>query len=450
MNRRNFVKLSGAAAALTVIPSYVWAGSPNSKLRVAHIGVGGMGVWDMDPLSQHPKVEVAALVDVDSEMLANAASKFPNAKQFRDYREMFAKMAGSIDAVMISAPDNVHAPASMMSLNHNKPVYCQKPLTHNIFEARQLREKYEETGLVTQMGIQIHSHTAYTTAVKWVREGIIGKVKRVHAWSNKNWGDDNLVISGSDPVPANLDWDLWLGVAGDRPYKKDVYHRENWRKLIDFGSGTLGDMGIHIFDTPFTALDLDTPLWVKTECREPNGVSHPEANIVQFKYPGTKYTSKTMEWNWYDGVKAPYKADKKTGSLVPIHKDLILPGGEKLPEQGAMFVGENGERLLLPHWAYPKFIDKAGKTMKVPDLPKVEDVNHWHQWVDAIYGDTKTSAPFDLSGKLTESMLLGVVANRFPGKKLKWDGPGMKITNFDEANKYLKTDYRKGWEIDGL
>lgn len=437
-------------AGITIIPSHIFANSPNSKFRLAQIGVGGMGVWDMEGIIGHPKVEVVALADVDSEMLGNAAAKFPGAKQFKDYREMFAAMGTSIDGVMISAPDHVHAPASMLSMNNNIPVYCQKPLTHDIFEARKLREKYEETGLVTQMGIQIHSHTVYATTVKWVREGIIGKVKRVHAWSNKNWGDDYLKIEGSDPVPETLDWDLWLGVAKDRPYKKDVYHRENWRKLIDFGSGTLGDMGIHLFDTPFTALDLDMPLWVKTESsREPNGVSHPEGNIVKFLFPETKYTTKTMEWNWYDGINAPYRIGDNY-SRTPIHKDLILPGGQKLPEQGAMFIGENGERLLLPHWAYPRLIDKQAKSMIVPDLPKVKDENHWHQWVDACLGEAKTGAPFDLSGKLTESMLLGVIGNRFPGQKLKWDGKNMKITNIDEANKQIRNTYRKGWEIEGL
>ncbi|MEN8158058.1 MAG: Gfo/Idh/MocA family oxidoreductase [Bacteroidota bacterium] len=450
MDRRHFLRLGAAASAITVIPAHVWAGSPNSKFRIAHIGVWGMGQWDMNDTMTHPMLEVAALVDVDSESMANAAKRFPNAKQFKDYREMLVVMGDQIDGVMISAPDHVHAPASMLAMNHNLPVYCQKPLSHDIFEARKLREKYEQTGLVTQMGIQIHSHTAYATAVKWVQDGMIGKVKRVHAWSNKNWGDDRLVIEGSDPVPETLDWDLWLGVAADRPYVKNAYHRENWRKLIDFGSGTLGDMGIHIFDTPFTALELDTPLWVKTACREPNGLSHPEGNIVQFIYPGTKYTSKTMEWNWYDGINAPYQVNNKNYTRTPIHKDLILPEGHFLPEQGAMFVGENGERLLLPHWTHPLLIDKEGKTMTRPDLPKIKTVNHYHQWIDACRGDAKTSAPFDLSGKLTESMLLGVVANRFPGQKLNWDGANMKVTNLPEANKLLKRDYRKGWEIEGL
>jgi predicted dehydrogenase len=264
-----------------------------------------------------------------------------------------------------------------------------------------------------------------------IQDGVIGKVKRVHAWSNKNWGYDGPAFVGEDPVPESLDWDLWLGTASKRPYKSKVYHPGQWRKLIDFGCGTLGDMGIHIFDTPYTALGLTEPLWVRTSCRQPTGVGHPEKNKVEYIFPETKYTNGKMRWTWYDGVDAP-----------EAHKDLKLPDGVQLPGQGAMFIGEEG-RFLLPHYTDPIVLDKTG--VRSVQQPELEDISHYHQWVDACMGKGTCSTPFSMSGKLTEAMLLGVVANRYPGKKLKWDAENMQFTNLDAANNLLKSKYREGF-----
>jgi hypothetical protein len=236
--------------------------------------------------------------------------------------------------------------------------------------------------------------------------------------------------------PESLAWDLWLGTAATREYVAGVYHPAQWRKLIDFGTGTLGDMGVHIFDTPYRALELTAPLWAKTTCRKPTGVGHPEKNIVEYEFPGTKHTTGTLLWTWYDGDFAP-----------PAGEDLKLPEGVKLPGQGSLFVGEAGS-MLLPHVSeavlYP--MDK----FKDYQRPDVAGASHYHQWVDACRGEGKTSASFSYGGPLTEALLLGVVANRFPETKLMWNAEKLEVTNLSDANSLIRRTYRAGFEVPGL
>jgi len=427
MKRRSFIKNAAAFASVTMLPSSVWALAKNGKLRTAHIGVGGMGGADLNSISSHAGVEVTALVDVDSNALAAAQKLHPRAKVFSDYRKLFDVMKNDIDAVVVSTPDHSHAPASLMAMNMGKPVYCQKPLTHHVSEARAVRKLAKENNLITQMGIQIHSFKEYRSAVKLIQNGIIGKVHTVRAWSPKNWGYDGPAPKGSDPVPKTLDWNLWLGTAPERAYKDKIYHPGNWRKLLDYGCGTLGDMGVHIFDTPYTALNLDVPKTIQTSCRKPTGFGHPEKNTVTYEFPGTEYTTKSLKWVWYDGKGAPLD-----------HEDLKLPGNEKLPDQGSMFIGEKG-RLLMPHWAFAKLI-VDGKYEKV-DYPQLEEADHYHQFVDACMGKDECSAPFSYAARLTEAILLGVVANRFPDETLHWDNATSKFSEA-EANQLLGGDYR--------
>ncbi|MGQ1785366.1 Gfo/Idh/MocA family protein [Saccharicrinis sp. GN24d3] len=429
MKRRDFIKNLAAFSSVTILPSSVWALTKNGKIRTAHIGVGGMmGMADLTSIASHPMVEVTALCDVDSNYLTAAQKAFPRAKGFTDYRRMFDALGKAIDAVVITTPDHTHAPASLMAMEMGKPVYCQKPLTHHVSEARAMRKYAEDNNIITQMGIQCHSSDMYRQAVVLIQSGIIGKINCVRAWSPKNWGYDGPAPSGSDPIPKTLDWNLWLGTSPERPYKEGLYHPANWRKVLDYGCGTLGDMGVHIFDTPYTALNLDVPKTVKTSCRKPTGFGHPENNLVEYQFPGTDYTTDKFKWIWYDGPGAPEK-----------HKDLKLPNDEKLPEQGAMFVGEKGN-LLLPHWDYPKLI-VDGKYEKI-DFPTLEKVDHYHQFIDACLGKAECSAPFTYGAKLTEAILLGVIANRFPKKKLHWDIKNAKFAEA-EANLLLKTKYRK-------
>ena len=427
MKRRDFIRNAAAFASVTFLPSSVWALTKNGKLRTAHIGVGGMGASDLESISSHPLVEVTALCDVDSKNLAAARKLHPGAKVYTDYRKLFDEMGNSIDAVIVSTPDHTHAPASMMAMNMGKPVYCQKPLTHHVSEARAMRKLAKDKNLITQMGIQCHSSDEYRKAVLLIQSGIIGKVSCVRAWSPKNWGYDGPAPDGSDPVPETLNWNLWLGTSPERPYKDKIYHPENWRKLLDYGCGTLGDMGVHIFDTPYTALELDVPETIKTDCRKPTGFGHPENNVVTYEFPGTKYTTDKLKWVWSDGPGAPVR-----------DKDLILPASENLPDQGAIFIGEKGN-LLLPHWKYPKLIVN-GKYEKI-NFPEIEKADHYHQFVDACLGKGTCSAPFSYAAKLTESILLGVVANRFPEKRLHWEIEKARFSA-KKANKLLEANYR--------
>lgn len=471
MKKRDFLKTTGVLAITAMLPSSVWAmaSSSNKKLRTAHIGVGNMGMADLMDIASHPKVEVTALCDVDSKYLKAAHKLFPNAKVYKDYRIMFEEMKNDIDAVVVSTPDHTHAPASMLAMEMNKAVYCQKPLTHHVSEARAMNKLAKEKNLITQMGIQVHSFYDYKLATLLIRDGIIGKVHTVRAWSPKNWGYDGPKPSGSDPVPENLDWNLWQGTAAERPYKDGYYHPGNWRKLIDYGCGTLGDMGVHIFDTPYNALELDVPKTITTNSRSSNGYGFPENNEVTYEFPGTKYTTENFKWIWSDGPGVPGE-----------HADLVLPGSERakkvaqkenksleemsslevkktkdnqLPEQGAMFIGTKG-RLLLPHFMQipkkivdGKYVDISKEIAKHNLGEPVRDYGgesfkHYHQFVDACLGEDECTAPFSYASRLTETILLGVIAGRFPNKTLHWDSEKAKFSE-EEANQYLDGSYRK-------
>jgi len=444
MKKRDFLKTSAALASTALLPKSLFALTKNNKrLRTAHIGVGGMGAADLASISSHSMVDVVGLCDVDSKNLAAAKTLHPSAKTYTDYRTLLIEMKEDIDAVVVSTPDHTHAPVSIMAMKMDKPVYCQKPLTHFVSEAREMRKIAEEKNLVTQMGIQVHSFYDYKLATLLIQSGIIGKVHTVRAWSPKNWGYDGPEPKGQDSVPEHLDWNLWLGTSPKRPYKETVYHPGNWRKLVEYGCGTLGDMGVHIFDTPYNALALDVPLTITNNCRKPNGFGFPENNNVTYTFPGTNFTDDTLTWIWSDGPGAPKK-----------HKDLKLPKKDKLPLQGAMFIGEKG-RLLLPHFMeLPRLIvDGEYKEIDVSafdpynslgnnkndyerDAPK-----HYHQFVDACLGDDKTSAPFSYSARLTETILLGVIAGRFPKQTLHWDNKKARFKE-EDANAFLSGNYR--------
>lgn len=471
-DRRDFLKKSGVGAlGLLAAPSVLSANEklrtikPDGRIRTAHIGVANMGAADLNDISSHSQVDVVALCDVDAINLSTARKQHPKARVFFDYRVMLDEMADEIDAVIVSTPDHTHAPASLMAMEMDKHVYCQKPLTHYVSESRAMKKMAQDKGLVTQMGIQVHSFYDYKLATLLIQDGIIGKVHTVHAWSPKSWGYNGAEPEGEDAVPAQLDWNLWLGTSAERPYKEGYYHPGNWRKLMDYGCGTLGDMGVHIFDTPYNALNLDVPKTIINECREPNGYGYPENNTVTYEFPGTEYTGKSLKWIWYDGPGMP-----------PAHEDLVLPGAKtagkkkqtvknnnsldagvagegQLPEQGAMFIGTKG-RLLLPHFMQlPKKIVRGKYVDISKDIAKhnlgepirnyaSEGPKHYHQFIDACLGKDKCTAPFEYAARLTETILLGVIAGRFPNKTLHWDSENAKFAE-EEANQYLQGEYRK-------
>tara|TARA_B100000767_G_scaffold275691_1_gene314369 strand:- start:19 stop:1362 length:1344 start_codon:yes stop_codon:yes gene_type:complete len=445
MKKREFIKTASLAIGSSVLPLSTWSCNKSDQmLRTAHIGIANMGLEDLKAIASHTNVVVTALCDVDNNALKAASEMFPQAQIFSDYRIMFDEISDQIDAVVVSTPDHTHAPASLLAMEKNKSVYCQKPLTHYVSESREMRKVANEKNLVTQMGIQVHSFYDYKLATFLIQGGIIGKVSKVIAWSNKNWGYDGPEPGGSDPIPENLDWNLWLGTSEERNYKEGYYHPGNWRKLMDYGCATLGDMGVHIFDTPYNALELDVPNTITNQCRPFNDYGYPERNIVRYTFDGTTRTTDRFEWLWYDGVNGPEVTD-----------ELLLPIGESLPNQGAMFIGENGKRLLLPHFMeLPKLIEgDSYASYKIEDYdPKgtlgepirdyvSESPKHYHEFVDSCLGKSKCSAPFEYSSKLTETILLGVIAGRFPNQTLHYNKEKSEFVEQD-ANAFLRGNYR--------
>lgn len=430
MNRRSFIKTSGACAAFSILTGSASA-APNGRLQVAVVGVGGRGLPNLKALAILPNVDVVALCDVDSNMFPEADAIYPGARHFRDYRVLLEKMDKKIDAVLVATPDHMHAPISMAAMQAGKHVYCEKPLAHNVRENRELRQASEKLGLVTQMGIQRSSGIAYLMVVEYIRSGLIGKVSEVHVWSNKDWGSDELVKpTVADPIPETLNWNLWLGVAPRYKFKEGVFHPENWRKLLDFGTGTLGDMGVHIFDTPYRALGLTAPKWARATCREPNGFSHPSKVKVEYGFPATRYTAKELRWTWYDGA---------YGAPASI-EGVKLPEGKSLPDQGAVLIGENGV-LIVPHGSGPMTLPED--LIRSVPRPEVEAIDHHGEWVNACLGDGKTRSPFSYGGPLCEALQLGVIAARFPGEQLEWDPKALKVSNIRQANRFIGREYRE-------
>ncbi len=437
-NRRDFLKRLGAGIAVPWVVPNLLAAPPSGRVRHAGFGAAGMAGGDLMSFANHPDVEIVCVAEVDLGRLEMIHKHLADRKikVYQDWREMLDKEGKRLDSVNVGTPDHMHAPMAMSAMQLGLHAYVQKPLAHDIHEVRRLTEAAREKKLVTQMGIQIHSTAYYRIAVQVIQGGTIGKVKEVHAWSSKKWGDLDPLPERSDPVPSTLHWDLWLGVCAPRPYLADYYHPGNWRKRLDFGTGTFGDMGCHIFDPVFKALALTAPISVRSEGPAPNRWNWSINSVIHYVYPGTAFTAgKTVEVHWYDGDERP---SKEVQSLL---------GKQPMPDQGSIFIGENGV-MVLPHVALPVLLPES--QFKDYKLPRDPGTSHNKQFIDAVLGRTKTSTPFDYSGPLTESVLLGGVATRFPRQTLEWDAASMKFTNSTEATQVLRRPYRKGWEVQGL
>jgi predicted dehydrogenase len=376
------------------------------------------------------------VAEVNSAMLKQLKGQFDTAKVYEDWRKMLDKERKNVDMVCVGTPDHMHAPMAMSSMQRGLPVYGQKPLAHDIFEVRRLTEMARKKKLVTQMGIQIHSRAEYKTAIALVQSGAIGKIKEVHSWSEKKWGDTKPIPDRSDPVPSTLNWDSWLGVCEKRPYLDKYYQPAEWRKRTDFGTATFGDMGCHIFDPVFGALKLTAPISVRSEGPAPTKYNWAINAVIHYVFPGTPYTEeKSVKINWYDGDERP-------------PKDIqALVGPKAIPGQGSIFVGTKGV-MLLEHVGQPVLFPEA--QFKDFPMPKVESVSHYHEFVEAVLGKGKTSTPFDYSGPLTESVLLGPIGTRFPQTTLEWNAAKLKFTNSTEATQYVRRRYRTGWKVKGL
>ncbi|MDQ1472119.1 MAG: hypothetical protein QOJ99_3599 [Bryobacterales bacterium] len=436
-DRRSF--LSSAGSAVLAAPFFVremLSKPPSGTLRLAAFGASGMAFSTLDGIASHPKVKLVCVAEVDSNRLDRVKAKYPDARLYQDWREMLRKERGQIDAACVGTPDHMHAPQAISSMRVGLPVYVQKPLAHDIHEVRTLMKMAREKKLPTQMGIQIHSWREYKTAVRVIQGGAIGKVKEVHTWSEKKWGDIAKLPTTADPVPSGFNWDSWLGVAPARPFINEVYHPGNWRKRLDFGTATFGDMGCHILDPVFGSLQLGSPVSVRSEGEAPNGESWALDTLIRYVFPGTPYTAeKTVPVTWYDGDR------------LPPAEIRALAGSLKFPGQGSIFIGTKGQ-MLLPHIAMPLLMPAQDFTGYV--MPEEVRTDHYFEFADAVLGSGKTSTPFDFSGPLTESVLLGPLATRFPNTTLEWNGAKAKFSNSTEANRFLRRRYRKEWSVPGL
>ncbi len=440
--RRSFIKTLGAAAiAVPFITRGLMAAPPSGRLRHAAVGVSGMGWTDLSQLGSCDNIEIAAICDIDLGRMAKAREAFPNARVFQDWRRLLDEMGGRLDSINVATPDHMHAPVAASAMQRGLHAYVQKPLAHELYEVRRLREIARDKKLVTQMGIQIHSNAHYRIAVQALRDGVIGKVGEVHSWCYKTWGDTVPAPKRSDPVPEGLDWDGWLGVRPARPYIGDAYyHPDNWRKRLDFGTGTLGDMACHIFDPVFDGLALAAPVSVRSDGPVPeHGNWAPDARVAYAFAPTPHTADGGVRLFWYDGANRPPEE-------VTARVELDKLKDNKLPGSGSIFVGESG-LLLLPHYSRPLLF--PSERFAGYHLPRVAGANHWKQFVEACRGNGKTSADFSYSGPLTEAVLLGGIAARFPQTTLRWDSAALKF-DLKAANKLVRQQYRKGWRIAGL
>jgi len=465
MTRRQFAQYAAAAAgALAVAPAASAAPTrtavgtripPSQKLRVACFAVGGKGwgeLTDLLAIGEH----VVALCDVDREHLEKAAAEVrktnPDVRCYTDYRKLLEKEAKHIDAVTVSTPDHMHAPIAIAAIQLGKHAFVQKPLTRSIAEARRLREAARQHRIVSQMGNQGSSDPGLRRGVELLWSGIIGKVREAHVWTNRPiWPQGIDRPEGSDPVPPTLDWDCWLGVAPERPFKKDVYHPFKWRGWHDFGTGALGDMGCHTLNLPFRALKLGYACEVEAEVSDRKPENYPASSKVRFLFP-ERTGLPAVNLTWYDGGWKPNNE---------IAADVVGTFGE-VPKVGCLLIGEkgvwysgddNGTRNYLKLKGEQKLVSitKHEAALQVKEtLPRLKGEfkeqarNHMQEWVTACKGGPVSFSNFEIAAYLTEIILVGCVAIR-AGKKLIWDGPKMRATNAPEADQFVNPPYRKGW-----
>ncbi len=444
ISRRQF--LGGAAAAgtvFTIVPSSVLSGpgkiAPSDKLNIACIGVGGKGRVDVEEVSSQ---NVVALCDVDEVQARKlkknykqtAYEKWPKAKKYKDFRKMLEEMDKSIDAVTVSTPDHIHAVATMMAIKMGKHVFTQKPLTHTLYETRRITEAARAAGVATQMGIQAHAGEGPRLINEWIAAGAIGKVRKVHCFTNRPiWPQGIDRPTDTPPVPKTLAWDLWLGPMPYRPYNP-AYVPFKWRAWWDFGCGALGDMGCHIFDYPFWALNLDYPTAVEAHSTKVNSETAPIASIVYYDFPA-KGNRPAVQLIWYDGGMMPKRPDG-------FDEDLFGTA-----HSGVLFEGDDGFLLHRHHAPSPILIpQKKFKNWVPPAKTLPRSKGHYVEWIEACRGGKPALANFDYSGPLTESVLMGNLAIR-TGKKIEWDGVNMISTNVPEANQYIHIPYREGWKL---
>lgn len=469
-NRRDFIKTSAiAAAAFMIVPRHVLGGpgflAPSDRLLVAGIGVGGKGESDLNMFYKSGKADIAFLCDVDDRRAANSRKAFPKAKYYKDWREMLDKEHKHFDAVSVSTPDHNHAIQALAAMQLGKHVYVQKPLTHDIYEARILTAAAKKYKIVTQMGNQGASNDGPRQMKEWYEAGLIGDVHTVYAWTNRPvWPQGIPWPDTKAEIPKELDWNLWLGTAPEKDYVNKLVPF-NWRGWWDYGTGALGDMGCHLIEAPFSVLNLKYAKEVEASVgsvyvdefkRGYFPESCPPSSHVTLKFPKTDKTQGDVTLHWMDGGIQPERPEELEAN------ETFGDGGN-----GTLFIGTKGKMMSETYSANPKLLPLSrNKDINVaPKYARVaEGANgHYKQWVEAAiagYGKQEVSSPFEIAGPLTEALLMANLAIRsfdiqktvngktsYPGRytKMLWDNDNMKVTNFDEANQFVKREYRKGW-----
>ncbi len=471
LSRRNFIRNTAiTSAGFFIIPRHVLGRgyiAPSDKLNIAGIGVGGKGFSDISEFAKSPYVNIVSLCDVDDRQAKKARETFSTASYYKDFREMLAKEKNNIDACSISTPDHTHAVATLAAMQLGKHVYTQKPMSHDIYEARVLTEAAKKYKVVTQMGNQGASGDGVRQAKEMVDAGMIGKIKEAHAWTNRPvWPQgQHTTPAGSKEMPKELDWNLWVGPSKMIDYNP-AFLPFNWRGWWAFGTGALGDMACHVMDPIYRILPILYPesaecsvgiawkeMWNDTQ----NLDACPLSSIIHLVYPETNGKGK-IKVSWYDG------------GLLPPRPEELLPE-EKFGswDGGVVLIGSKGKMLLDCYGENPRLLPTRfmkEKTMPKPKQKRVPE-GHYLQWVNACkegYGKGVTSSPFDFAGPMTESILMGNLAirswmlknpnlkgwdDKYLGrKKLLWDAANMKVTNFDEANQFVKREYREGWKLE--
>ncbi len=442
LSRRSFLKNASLASAAGVVgfPHVMRSQggvSPNSKLNVACIGVGGRGQAAVAAVKDENMV---AFCDVDDARAAKTYKEYPQVPQFRDYRKLLDQLGSKIDAVTVSTPDHMHFPIAMAAMRLGKHVFVEKPMSHTIHEARVMAKLAKEKKLATQMGNQGHAAEGTRLLKEWVDAGILGEVKEIHSWTNRP-----IWPQGVNPpdhtklrpvIPSTLDWELWLGVAQPRPYDP-AYCPFNWRGYWDFGTGALGDMGCHQMDGGFYALDLDAPTSVEAVSAKHTDVSAPTASVVTYQFPARGVRG-PVKWVWYDGGMRP--------ALAPWFEE-----GRQMPDNSTLVVGTKAAVLADANYFTIRIVPETkmkefGPSLPPKTIPRVPGGNHFQEWVTACKGGVAAGANFDYSSRLTEMVLLSNVAVRAQ-RKIEWDAAAMKITNLPAANQYITKEYRGGFGV---
>ncbi len=466
-SRRDFMKASAAAAAFTIVPRSVLGGpsaiAPSDRINVALIGAGGQGLVDLDNLIKFPELQYIAVADpmekwdyrefyfggyagrmaakeiIETYYAENGSTEsYKGCNVYEDFREMLENEP-DIDAVTVETTDNMHALAAMAAIKRGKNVYCQKPLTHDIYEARMLRLAAQKAGVATQMGNQGHAMESNRMVYEWINAGVIGDVTEVHSWTDRPagmWPQGVDVPPEIPSVPRVLNWNLWLGPAQYRPYHP-IYLPFRWRGFWDFGTGSLGDMGCHILDTPVWSLGLEHPESIEATTTTPyKKDTYPLASMIRYEFP-KRGSKPPVTLTWYDGGLTPFRPE-------------VLEEGRRMGNRdgGTIFYGTKGTLMCGAFGQNARLIpESAMKNFKKPPQTLKRTDGIYSEWVEAMKGGDPATSNFNVSGPLTEIVLLGNVAMRYPGTRLYYDGENMQVTNVDDADQYIKRDYAGGWSL---